>query len=459
METVLLVVALVCSVLSLIGVIVLLFLCSRKDKDGSDKDVDLSPIEKSLGCLSGEVRANIDNMEKNISNVVEMRISEKSTAQMAFLKDEMKKQSVFLYQTSQAQLDLIRDSINKLTGENTSKLMAFEEAIRKSVAVQIKAINERIDSNMKIINERVDQGLSQGFKGASDSMISLQKQLGIVQEAQKNIDSLQNEISSLNGILSNNQQRGRYGEWQLELLLENMFEGGKGVLYETQYVIQEAKGEEKQLKPDAVIFLDGEMHTQMVCIDSKFSLVGYEDLFDKNKHLSDWEYESCKARFRSALKLRIDETSKYIIKGKTLMNSVMFVPSDGVFAYIQNVFPDVAEYARKKGVVMVSPTILQPLLASFRLIQIDAKKNKNIAKINDALNALAIDFDRFIPRWEKLSRSIKTLNMDTEKFSTTVTKIGNKFQRVQNIEFSDDSIVRTEAEEEKEDGSIQEEDE
>lgn len=212
METVLLVVALVCSVLSLIGVIVLLFLCSRKDKDGSDKDVDLSPIEKSLGCLSGEVRANINNMEKNISNVVEMRISEKSTAQMAFLKDEMKKQSVFLYQTSQAQLDLIRDSINKLTGENTSKLMAFEEAIRKSVAVQIKAINERIDSNMKIINERVDQGLSQGFKGASDSMISLQKQLGIVQEAQKNIDSLQNEISSLNGILSNNQQRGRYGE-------------------------------------------------------------------------------------------------------------------------------------------------------------------------------------------------------------------------------------------------------
>ncbi len=270
-------------------------------------------------------------------------------------------------------------------------------------------------------------------------MQNLQKQLGIVQEAQKNISSLQNEIFSLNGILSNNQQRGRYGEWQLELLLENMFQGGKGVLYETQYVIQESRGEERQLKPDAVIFLDGEAHHQIVCIDSKFSLVGYEELFDPNKSLSSEESEGCKAKFHSALKQRIDETGKYIIKGKTLQNSIMFVPSDGVFAYIHNAFSDLIEYAKRKNVVLVSPTILQPLLASFRLIQIDAKKSKNIAKINEALNTLAEDFKRFLPRWEKLNKSIKTLSSDSEKFTTTVNKISSRFEKVQNIELSDSS--------------------
>ena len=513
METGLIIIALVFSFLSFIGVFILLIHEFKKKNITENGRIDFSEIEKTQIQSSSEIKATIDNMEKNLGNLIDAKIAEKSQNQMIWLVGELKnksdeentrlnqfqnsiedrlqsqnnilslridenlkeirskneqqmlqiqsslnQQSKALYDSSQSQLTLIRNSLSDLTKDNTKQLNLFEQSIHNSMTMQIQVINQRIDTNMKSINDKVDQGLSQGFKGASESMQNLQKQLGIVEEAQKNIGSLQNEISSLNGILSNNQQRGRYGEWQLELLLENLFEGQKGTLYETQYVIQEANGEEKQLKPDAVIFLDGEAHHQIACIDSKFSLVGYEDLFDQTKHLSQEEQETCKTKFRNALKLRIDETSKYIIKGKTLMNAIMFVPSDGVFAYVHNAFPDLVEYAKKKNVVMVCPTILQPLLASFRLIQIDAKKSKNIAKINEALNALGQDFRRFMPRWEKLSKSIRTLSSDSEKFTTTVNKIGNRFQKVQNIELSDNSPEANEiVDSENEDETIEEE--
>ena len=113
----------------------------------------------------------------------------------------------------------------------------------------------------------------------------------------------------------------------------------------------------------------------------------------------------------------------------------MFIPNDGVFAYIHNEFPELIDYAKRKSVVLVSPTILQPLLASFRVIQIDAKKSKNIAKIYEELNALGNEFKTFIPRWTALDNSIQGLVKKSDQFSTTVGKIGKRFDRVQKIDF------------------------
>ena len=114
----------------------------------------------------------------------------------------------------------------------------------------------------------------------------------------------------------------------------------------------------------------------------------------------------------------------------------MFVPNDGVFAYIHNEFGSLIEYARLKHVVLVSPTILQPLLGSFRVVQIDAAKSKNIAAINAALSELAKEFQRFTPRWAALNKNIQQLTSKSAEFETTVNKIGTKFTRIQSLDLS-----------------------
>ena len=344
------------------------------------------------------------------------------------------------------------NSLRAQMDSDTQRLNSFQSTITQSLTTYMTSLNTKLDQNLATIHNKVDQSLKDGFVSTSDSMSNLSKQLGVMQEAQKNIQSLQGEITALTNVLGNNQQRGKYGEWQLELLLQNMFGDTKGTLYDTQFILKDDAT--TSLKPDAVVFLDGKTRMKLVPIDSKFSLTGYEELFDPTKELTDEVSKSLKAQFRSAIKKRIDETGRYILPGKTIDSSVMFVPNDGVFAFLESEMPDLSEYARSKHVVITSPALLGPLLYSFRIIQIEDKKNKNLVLINQALNDLSKEFRRFMPRWQKLNDSIQRLTNTSGDFDTTVNKIDKKFTGIANMEIAQlPSDAETETEPEKTDSA------
>jgi DNA recombination protein RmuC len=125
-----------------------------------------------------------------------------------------------------------------------------------------------------------------------------------------------------------------------------------------------------------------------------------------------------------------------VIPGKTVKPAIMFVPNDGVFAFIQNEFPDLVDDARSRNVIIASPTILQPLIASFRVMQIDAAKSRNIEKINDSLNALKVEFGRFDARWSALQRQIGLVGRTSEDMDKTVHKLTTKFGKIADSDFS-----------------------
>ncbi len=461
METAILIIV-ACLSLAGLGVsLAALLLIVKRSKGGSSP---LSPeFEREQIRSQQELKSSVESMQKTIELQVGKEIAELSAKLSNQLKDDSQANNTRLLsfqsqlsdsvssrfaeiaQKETAQMEIITRTLGEISEKDNARIASFQTSLTQSVTEQIKTMNEKLEKSLKDINEKVDTSLKDGFKATSESMVSLQKSLGAVEEAQKNIADLKSDIASLNGILSSNQQRGRFGEWQLELLLENMFQDGKDRLYALQYRLTDS------LKPDAVIFLDGEAHHQMVCIDSKFSLVGYESLFDPSVKLSEEEATKAKSEFKSALKLRIEETSKYVISGKTISNALMFVPSDGVFAFIEKEFQDLVESAKNKGVVMVCPCILTPLLGSFRVLQIDAAKSESLAQINAALNSLADNFKRFVPRWVALNKSIQGLTKKSDEFGTTVNKIGRDFTKVANIDFSpseDDAALELDSQEE-----------
>lgn len=317
--------------------------------------------------------------------------------------------------SAKTQTESLQNTYRLAREEDAKRLISFEERITKS-----------LDEKMSRLNEKVDTSLLEGFKSTSLSMASLQKELGIVQEAQRKIGDLEGQIQSLNAILSNNQERGLYGEWQLELLLRAIFGENKGLLYETQYPLGKVGTNESLLKPDAVIFLDGKERKHLLAIDAKFSLRGYEALL-KNEKMEEKEKVEAKRSFRSALRERIQECAKYIVPGLTMNNAIMYIPSDGIFSYLHSEFPDLLELAKEKGVVLASPSIMQPLLASFRILQFDAEKSKNIERINRSLNVLSVEFRRFLPRWESLRKGIDALTGKSEQLDTTIKKIDRRF--------------------------------
>jgi len=438
---------LIISIASLLLSLVVLFLVLRKEKEAKVPSVDPQAIEelkKNIqdvrdALIKSETATSlkIATLQEGFNTSLENRLASFNDAQKLSLSDSFGKQkdaNAQVLNSFQESINNRLDSMNKALKEqsesDTKRINDFQNGMEIQLKTSIDAINKRIDEKMAAINEKVGSGLEAGFQNTSETMANLKKELGALEAAQKNVQDLQNQITNLNGILSSNQERGKYGEWQLELILQSMFEGGKGTLYDTQFILQKGADEEHTLKPDAVIFLDGAEKKQIICIDSKFSLTGYEELFDRSKTLSPEEEKKANEEFKAALKKRIDETAKYVIKGKTVANAIMFIPSDGIFAYIQQQFPEIREYADKKRVVIASPTILQPLIASFRVIQVDYERRSKVDKISEAIDGLAKEFDRFIPRWETLNKQIGRLTSSSDQFNKTVNKIDNKFRLI-----------------------------
>ncbi|MDD6240320.1 MAG: DNA recombination protein RmuC [Eubacteriales bacterium] len=444
MEIALLIVASLAFLLSLLTLLLLL----KKNKGNSFTSQDSQKLLSSLEDMKTKETTDIallNNRLDQISSNVQKQLSEelsKNTIQELQNRNEQQQKnneimnslSASVNKTLQDNIALLRSSIQETSDKETKRLSDFQAHLNQQFLSLSDSLNSRIDNQMKTIHQKVDTSLQEGFKGTSESMAKLQSELSVLQEAQKNIEGLKGEISSLSSILTNNQKRGKYGEWQLEMLLQNMFGDTKGILYDTQYTLNPEVSEEKRLRPDAVVFLDGKDHHQIIAIDSKFSLSGGEELFTPDSSLSPEEEEHAKSSFKSALRQRIQETSKYVLPGTTIGEAIMFIPDDGIFAYIEKEFPDLVSFAQKNKVVLACPTILDPLLASFRLFQINHERMKNVDKISKAIDDLSKDFKNFLPRWEDLNKRIQSLTDSSNKFSITVNKINNRFSDISHSE-------------------------
>jgi DNA recombination protein RmuC len=265
----------------------------------------------------------------------------------------------------------------------------------------------------------------------------------VIDEAQKRIKDLSEEMVSLQNILSNNQARGSFGEYQLNQLLVSLF-GENKKLYETQYTLKKNKNE--VVRADAVIFMPEPKG--MIAIDSKFPYSSYSKLFD-NKELSKVEEAKIIMDFGREVKKHItDIAGKYIIPGTTTDYAIMFVPSDGILALIHSKLQTIVEYARNKNITIVSPTTLIPLLSSFQSMVIDYERSKHINEIIIQLKKLKTNFNSFESEWAKLNRTIDTLRNDGDKVNVRVERITTRFKDIDKVNFIEDKKNSIDTEEE-----------
>ena len=62
------------------------------------------------------------------------------------------------------------------------------------------------------------------------------------------------------------------------------------------------------------------------------------------------------------------------------------------------------------------------------------ERDKYAKIIHEELNKLSIEFTRFKDRWDKLSRSVKTVNQSIDELSTTSEKITKRFDSINNVD-------------------------
>ncbi len=423
MDIALLITAIVVGFLAL-TVSVILLVVIIKDRNGKETD------DETVAYFN-EIKQSLQTSKDNLPLVLSGELAKQMVGIQKQLGDQAEVDNKRL---NDFQLGMHKSIGESLTQMNTS-LNGRVDAMNESLTKSVMALNEKVDKNLADMNKQVGDTLSSGFKGNSETMGELKEKLGKIDEAQKHLESLQSEVVTLNNVLANNQARGQYGELQLEMLLEATFPNGKGKFYNLQDDLGRIKDGEK-VRPDAdIVFTAGDDVTKL-CIDSKFPFSDYVKLFS-GEAVSEEERHTLKVSFKNAVKTKADSIAdKYIISGMTMKYAIMFVPNDGVFAFIENEFPDLVSLARNEGVIISGPSTLQAIIVVFHSAALDAERNKDLEAIDSALKGLGDEFNRFSKRWMELEKSIDTVDKKSKDFSVTVSKISTKFGKINHNELS-----------------------
>lgn len=326
----------------------------------------------------------------------------------------------------------ITERLGKLETSLTKELGEFKSDINRNINEDISRLNEKIENRLNVINDRVNERLDDNFEKTNKTFTSVLERLSKIDEAQKKIDSLSNDIVSLQSILTDKKSRGIYGEVNLKHILSSVFGEKNENIYKLQYSFDNGT------IADAVLFAPEPLGT--VAIDSKFPLENYRIMVDKRFGASDRELAA--KSFKLDVKKHIDDiASKYIIEGVTSDQAIMFLPAEAIFAELNAYHNDIIEYAYKKRIWITSPTTLMSTLTTIQVIIKNSERDKYAKVIQQELSKLSVEFSRYKDRWDKLSRSIQTVSKDVEEIHTTTDKITKRFNSINSVEINENNLI------------------
>ena len=326
----------------------------------------------------------------------------------------------------------ITERLGKLENTTIKELSTFQFELMKTMNEDFDKLNTKMENKLNMINDKVNERLDESFNKTNKTFTSVLERLSKIDEAQKKIDTLSTDIVSLQSILTDKKSRGIFGEINLKHILVSIFGERNDNVYRLQYTF------DNKTIADAVIFAPEPLGT--VAIDSKFPLENYQIMVDKNKN--QMERTIAEKQFKIDVKKHIDAISeKYIIPGVTSNQAIMFLPAEALFSEINAYHYDLVEYAHKKKVWITSPTTL---ISTFTVIQVllkNMERDKYTSIIHEELNKLGIEFSRYKDRWDKLSRSIETVNKDVENIHITTDKISKRFESISSVDIKNDNYL------------------
>jgi DNA recombination protein RmuC len=286
------------------------------------------------------------------------------------------------------------------------------ESLNQTLSKTQETMHERIDRSNVSMQNSMHKQMSESAKLIREVTDRLTK----LDDTNKRVVDVADELKTLQNVLSNPKQRGVLGEYYLNQVLENVLPPDR---FKLQYKFRNSE------IVDAVIFLD---KGKILPIDSKFSLENYNRIVEEKDKAPR---ELLIAKFKADLKLRIDETAKYIRPSENTMDfAFMFIPSEAIYydllvnkiGAIQANSKDLIEYAfREKRVIIVSPTsfmaYLQTVMQGLRSLQIE-EQAKDIQKRVGQLGRHLETYDTYM---NKLGNSLGTT---VNHFNTAHKELG-----------------------------------
>ena len=313
--------------------------------------------------------------------------------------------------------------LTHLQAETAGRVRAMGEMLHSQHAELQRAVNSRLDA----VTHHLGQSMQATTRQTTDNLQKLNERLAVIDSAQKNITKLASEVTTLQGILSNKQQRGAFGQGRMEIIIRD---GLPPKSYEFQFTLS------NRTRPDCAIFLPDQ---RPLIVDAKFPL---EAMTALREATGDDERRLAATRVRQDVLRHVNDIAgKYLLPGETQDMALMFVPSESVYADLHDGFDDVVQKAFRARVVVVSPSLLMLAIQVIHQIQRDARMREAADQIRNEVELLTGDLSRLRERVVRLEKHFGQANEDIRQILVSADKIDKRAGRIRELEFEgEDSL-------------------
>jgi len=323
---------------------------------------------------------------------------------------------------------LLNQRLRDLKSSSAVELMKADvtELARSVMALQT-TVGDKLEKNSLAVQTSVQKQLGESAKLVAD----VTQRLAKLDETNRRVVDVADELKTLQNVLQNPKQRGVFGEYYLQTVLDNVLPPGQ---FQMQYKFSDGE------IADAVIFLE---RGQILPIDSKFSLENYNRMIEAT---SKTERDRLLQKVKIDLKGRIDETGKYVRPSENTMDfAFMFIPSESLYYDLLigqvgsgSSARDLIEYAfRDKHVIIVSPTsfmaYLQTVLQGLRSLQIEeqakdiqvrvGKLGQHIARFEDYMQKLGNSLGTTVNHYNAAHKELGKVDKDIVKIAESESSI------------------------------------
>jgi DNA recombination protein RmuC len=317
-------------------------------------------------------------------------------------------------------------SLRRLASENRGQDTQALALLQNQIGQLQKELGDRMGET--------HQAIRQQYASSTNVVRDVTEKLTRMEETAKQVLDVTGQLQDLQDMLKNPKQRGILGEYYLETLLKNILPPDG---FEMQYKFKDGE------IVDAVVFVKD----KIVPIDSKFSLENYNRIVEEGNAT---ERERLEKLFVNDLKLRVQETAKYIRPNEGTMEfAFMFIPHEAIYydllinkigAMGDDTESLIQRAAGKYHVIIVSPTsflaYLQTVLQGLRALKIEEQAKEIRTRVTDLSRHLQAYETYFQSVGKNLGTTVNQYNLATKEFAKIdkdvlrVTGASNGFEAV-----------------------------
>ncbi|MFH1997308.1 MAG: DNA recombination protein RmuC [Patescibacteria group bacterium] len=320
--------------------------------------------------------------------------------------------------------------LTELVEQNKELRIAMDNKLSEVHKVSQEQFNKTTNI-MQGVTQQTNKMMSDIHNQSQKMISNVVEKITKLDETNKQVINFSGQLQNLQNILKNPKQRGVLGEYYLEQTLKNVLPPNT---YQMQYTFKDGS------IVDAVVFVK----EKIIPIDSKFSLENYQKILDTD---NPEQKEKLENLFKQDLKLRIDETAKYVKPSENTMDfAFMFIPSEAIYydllinkvGAVQVNTRDLIEYAFKdKHVIIVSPTsflaYLQTVLQGLRALQIEEsaktirsnveKLSRHLLSYDNFMKKLGMSMSTAVNHYNNAYKEFKKVDKDVVKITDKKTKV------------------------------------